>query len=638
MDHLPEDVLNIILQHLSAHDLLSFSAVSPYLSRAVRDDVAWARVIRARSGAAAWCGGVRAPQCRVLRDPLLCGGVPLWQLAPLMPIALPHALRESALLRGGCGLAAAGRRGAGGACAGTAAHAAPPAVPSRWRERAVLANHPFPAFPTVEGGGAATLPWAWAPPVSRAQLALTGGGGDLRAPADSALFAGAYIVAYFEVSICTVEGGGGEDGGGGGGGGGRAAPEPEPVVAVGLARAEFPLSGKMPGWDLLSWGYHGDDGRVFHGHGRGEAYGPRFGVGDTVGCGVVFAGALRGSAHLRGSLFEEKVGAAGGECTPPFLSPPPPPPQPHSGLAAAPLETPRCAAWGALPAGGAAAAWPGVAADSAPCDTLFFTKNGSLLGPVPLPTVDTASAWYPCAGVDATVQLDFNFGAQPGAPFAFDVRGFNVALLGALAGALPRLPRVPRAVRVEVARESSAQLLSAARLFVSPPPPPALAAGAAGGGSGRPSPPRGGGAALSPPHGAGGALARGDGAGGEGAASILGAGGGREDADARQGGLAVLLLSHAMRGRQLLVASGRLRGADAGEGGDGSAEEGGASGRRSLPPPLTPARCAECGRGGAALECSRCNGIRYCGRACQEAHWHVHVRACDAAARGTPTI
>jgi Ran-binding protein 9/10 len=42
----------------------------------------------------------------------------------------------------------------------------------------------------------------------------------------------------------------------------------------------------MPGWREFSWGYHGNDGMTFtEGH-RGLDYGPKFGKGDIVGCGV----------------------------------------------------------------------------------------------------------------------------------------------------------------------------------------------------------------------------------------------------------------------------------------------------------------------------------------------------------------
>lgn len=58
-------------------------------------------------------------------------------------------------------------------------------------------------------------------------------------------------------------------------------------IAVGLGGSAFPLTGRQPGWDTQSYGYHSDDGNIFHGSGtRSQSFGPRFGVGDVVGCGL----------------------------------------------------------------------------------------------------------------------------------------------------------------------------------------------------------------------------------------------------------------------------------------------------------------------------------------------------------------
>lgn len=41
----------------------------------------------------------------------------------------------------------------------------------------------------------------------------------------------------------------------------------------------------MPGWDKISWGYHGDNGEKYHDDGWGFEYtDKRYGKGDTIGC------------------------------------------------------------------------------------------------------------------------------------------------------------------------------------------------------------------------------------------------------------------------------------------------------------------------------------------------------------------
>jgi hypothetical protein len=62
---------------------------------------------------------------------------------------------------------------------------------------------------------------------------------------------------------------------------------PQDCIAVGFGSRHSPLSGKQPGWDRHSFGYHSDDGHVFHGSGLSSApYGPTFRPGDVVGCGL----------------------------------------------------------------------------------------------------------------------------------------------------------------------------------------------------------------------------------------------------------------------------------------------------------------------------------------------------------------
>jgi len=69
----------------------------------------------------------------------------------------------------------------------------------------------------------------------------------------------------------------------------------------------------MLGRKDAAWGYHGDDGRLFGGEFStrgGTAYGPTFGEGDTVGCGVNFD---------TGTVFYTKNGEIIGQRRPPFL-------------------------------------------------------------------------------------------------------------------------------------------------------------------------------------------------------------------------------------------------------------------------------------------------------------------------------
>jgi len=58
-------------------------------------------------------------------------------------------------------------------------------------------------------------------------------------------------------------------------------------TAIGLANEYFSLHTRMPGWDSCSYGYHGDDGGIFHSTGHMlREYGPTFGAGDVIGCGI----------------------------------------------------------------------------------------------------------------------------------------------------------------------------------------------------------------------------------------------------------------------------------------------------------------------------------------------------------------
>ena len=59
----------------------------------------------------------------------------------------------------------------------------------------------------------------------------------------------------------------------------------QPCIAVGVSLHQFDWERSMPGWNVLSFGYHSDDGASFFAKHK-QAYGPVFGVGDTVGCGI----------------------------------------------------------------------------------------------------------------------------------------------------------------------------------------------------------------------------------------------------------------------------------------------------------------------------------------------------------------
>eukprot|EP00898_Chlorokybus_atmophyticus_P007569 jgi/Chlat1/7813/Chrsp66S07270 len=56
-------------------------------------------------------------------------------------------------------------------------------------------------------------------------------------------------------------------------------------IAIGFTDSTFNFK-RQPGWEANGYGYHGDDGRKYHASGKGEAYGPTFTTGDTVGAGL----------------------------------------------------------------------------------------------------------------------------------------------------------------------------------------------------------------------------------------------------------------------------------------------------------------------------------------------------------------
>lgn len=59
------------------------------------------------------------------------------------------------------------------------------------------------------------------------------------------------------------------------------------IATLGLSDKQFKLD-RIPGWIKDSYGYHGDDGQVFHNNGQGKLWGPRYMAGDNIGCGINF--------------------------------------------------------------------------------------------------------------------------------------------------------------------------------------------------------------------------------------------------------------------------------------------------------------------------------------------------------------
>lgn len=126
-------------------------------------------------------------------------------------------------------------------------------------ERSVVADESFPVV--TRGGGqrarhaGQTLPFIM--PIAR-----TGQGFEF-IPS---------VVAYFEVTVEHPHP--------------SWPPAPGSCVAVGICNQHFPLATTLPGWDTNSYGWHSDDGHVFHASGHGAPFAERFQPGDVVGCGI----------------------------------------------------------------------------------------------------------------------------------------------------------------------------------------------------------------------------------------------------------------------------------------------------------------------------------------------------------------
>jgi Ran-binding protein 9/10 len=58
-------------------------------------------------------------------------------------------------------------------------------------------------------------------------------------------------------------------------------------IGIGFCLPSVNLN-RLPGWEVGSWGYHGDDGHAFAASGIGNTYGPAFTTGDIIGCCIDF--------------------------------------------------------------------------------------------------------------------------------------------------------------------------------------------------------------------------------------------------------------------------------------------------------------------------------------------------------------
>lgn len=78
------------------------------------------------------------------------------------------------------------------------------------------------------------------------------------------------------------------------------------LIGIGITARSVRAIG-MPGWHPRSYAYHGDDGNKFIENSSGEDYGPTYGMGDVVGCGLDLANS---------SVFFTKNGKKLGEYQP----------------------------------------------------------------------------------------------------------------------------------------------------------------------------------------------------------------------------------------------------------------------------------------------------------------------------------
>lgn len=85
-------------------------------------------------------------------------------------------------------------------------------------------------------------------------------------------------------------------------------PSHSTLIGVGFSSKSASLN-RAPGWEPESWGYHGDDGHCFQAQNVGKQYGPTFGYGDVIGCGVNFrtgTAFFTKNGHYLGKSDEER--------------------------------------------------------------------------------------------------------------------------------------------------------------------------------------------------------------------------------------------------------------------------------------------------------------------------------------------
>lgn len=186
----------------------------------------------------------------------------------------------------------------------------------------------------------------------------------------------------------------------------------DPCVAIGVGPKVPGVIDKMPGWELPAVGYHGDDGHLYYGFGRGYPFGPKFGQGDTVGCGIVYVTNKRHDTCSNMPYCDDGTGSSQLD---PFLMGG----ESREDVGVTAEEGAKLYRFGQQP-------------------TVFFTHNGKLI-PTVFPPLFSNQSYYPAIGIDCPHIVTFNFGYSIAAtstfqqrsvkPFVFDIETFNRGIL-----------------------------------------------------------------------------------------------------------------------------------------------------------------------------------------------------------------